>query len=79
MQDAPVDLLSVGDEAFERAKTEALCIMPDFNVSEMVFFKIVVVGRLVDMKEASLEDGVLKDVSTNNLTHEDQEEKHHDV
>lgn len=60
LQDAQVDLLSAGDEAFERAKVQALCIMPDLDVSKMDLLKTVVDDQLVDMEEASPEAGVLK-------------------
>lgn len=33
LQDVQIDLLSVSDEAFERAKAQALCTMSDLNVS----------------------------------------------
>lgn len=66
-------------KAFGRAKAQVLSTMSDLNVSEMDFFKIVVDDRLVDMEEASLDDEVLKDVTTNNPTPEAQEDKHHDV
>ena len=79
LQDAQVDLLSTGDEAFERAKTQALCIMSGLDVSKMDFFKTVVDGQLVDMEEASHEVEVLKDVVTNNLIPEAQEDEHHEV
>lgn len=79
LQDVQVDLFSVGDEAFEMAKAQALCIMPDLNVFEMDLFKTVVDDRLVDMEEVSPEVGVLKDATTNNLTHEAQEDEHLDV
>lgn len=42
-------------------------------------FKTVVDGQLVDMEEASPEVEVLKDVETNNLIPEAQEDEHHDV
>lgn len=79
LQDAKVNLLSTSDEAFYRAKAQALCIMSDLNVSEMDFFKTVVDDRLIDMKEASPYAEVLKYVMTNNPSHEAQEDEHHDV
>lgn len=39
LQVAQADLLSVGDETFERAKSQVLCLMPSLNVSEMDFVK----------------------------------------
>lgn len=39
LQDARVDLISAGDESFERSKAQALCIMLDLNVSKMYFFQ----------------------------------------
>lgn len=61
LQDTQFYQLSADDKYFERAKAQVLCITPDLNVSELDFFKTVVDGRLVDMKEVSPEDGVLKD------------------
>lgn len=66
LQDAQVDLLYAGDQAFERAKAQALCIAPDLDVSRMDFFKVVVDGKLVDMEESSLEAERLKDVTIDN-------------
>lgn len=53
LQEAQVELLSDGDEAFEMDKTQALCLKPDLDVSEMDLFKAVVDGRHVGMEEAS--------------------------
>lgn len=39
LQDTQVDLLSAGDEAFERSKAQTLCITPDLDVSRMDFSK----------------------------------------
>lgn len=66
LQDAQVDLLYAGDQAFERAKAQALGITPDLDVSRMNFFKVVVDGKLVDMEEYSLESERLKDVTIDN-------------
>lgn len=68
-----MDLLSAGDEAFERAKAQALCLQPDLNVSEMDFFKTVMDGRLVDMEEASPKFEVSKDAMTGDPTPNVQE------
>lgn len=57
LQDSQVDLLSAGDEAFERVNTQSLCIMPDMDVSKMDFLKTVMDGQLVDMEEVSPEVG----------------------
>lgn len=70
MQDAQVNFLSTGDEGFERAKAQALYIIPGLDMSKMVFFKTVVDGQLVDMDEASPEAEVLKDVVMKNSTPE---------
>lgn len=45
-----------------------LCIILDLDVSKIDFFKTVVDDQLVDMKEASPEAEVLKDMTTNNPT-----------
>lgn len=79
LQDAQVDLLSAGDGAFERAKAQALCIMPDLDVSKMDFFKVVVDGQLVDMEEDSLETEGLKDVMVSDPTPEAQKDDHYEV
>lgn len=55
LQDVLVDFLSVGDDAFERAKAQVLCIIPDLDVTRMDFFKTVVDGKLVDMEDVSPE------------------------
>lgn len=51
LQEAQVDILSSSDEAFEKAKAQALFLYPVLNVFEMGFFKTVVDGRLVNMEE----------------------------
>lgn len=79
LQDVQVDLLSVGDEAFERAKAQALCIIHDLDVSKMDFFKTVVDGQLVDIEKASPEAEVLKEVATNNPIPRAQEDEYHNV
>lgn len=79
LQDDHVDFLAAGDEAFERAKAWASCIMSDLDVSKMDFFKIVVEGQLVDTEEASPEVEVLKDVAMNNSTPKALEDEHHEV
>lgn len=55
LQDAPMDLIFAGNEAFYRPKAQALCIAPDLDMSKMDFINTVVDGQLVDMDEASLE------------------------
>lgn len=77
MQHAQVNLLLAGDEAFERAKAQVVCIMPDLDVSKMYFFKNEKDLQLVDMEEASPEVEVLKDVAINNSTLEAQDDEHH--
>lgn len=72
-------MLSSGDEAFERAKAQALCVMYDLDVSKMYFFKTVVEDHLVDMEEASPEEEVLNYVVIKNSTHEAREDEYHDV
>lgn len=61
-------MLSAGDEAFERAKAQTLCIMHDLNMSKMDFFKTVMDGQLVDVEEVSPKAEVLKDAIINNPT-----------
>lgn len=68
IQDAQVDLLSVGDEAFERAKAQALCITPDLDVSKMDFFKTVMNRKLVDMDDISPEAEGSKGLTYENPT-----------
>lgn len=79
MQGAQVNLLLADDEAFERAKAQALCIMSDLDVSKMDFFKTMMDNQLVVMEEASPEVYVLKDVAMNNLNPEAQEDEHDEV
>lgn len=69
-------MLSAGDEAFERAKAQALCIAPNLDVSKMDLFKVVVDGQLVDMEEASPEAESLKDVTMDSPTLEAQANEH---
>lgn len=79
LQDVHVDLLSSSDETFERTKAQAVCIMPDLDMSKMDFFKTVVDGQLIDIEEASHKAEVLKDVMTNNPTIGAQDDKHNDA
>lgn len=72
-------MLSIDDEAFKRVKVQALCIIPDLDMSEIEFFKTMVDGRLMDMEEASPEAEVSMDATTNNRTSEAQQDEHHDV
>ena len=74
-----MDFLPAGDEAFERAKAQVVCLKSDLNMSEMDFFKTVVDGRLVDMEEASPEAETYKDAMINNPTPDAQEDEQHDV
>lgn len=76
LQDAQVDFLSAGDEAFERAKAQDLCIASYLDVSRMDFFKVVVGGQLVDMEEVSPKIEGLKDVMVDNPTSEAQVDNH---
>lgn len=50
LQDTQVDLLLVGGEDFERAKAQALCIMPDLDGSKMNIFKTVMDEQLMDLE-----------------------------
>ena len=79
LHEVHVDLLSAGDEAFDRAKAQELCLKPDLDVFEMDFIKTVVDGRLVNMDEAYLESGVYKDAMTDDPTPVTQEDEQHDV
>lgn len=79
LQNAQVDFLSFGDDAFERAKAQALCIMPDLDVKRTNFFKTMVDGQLVDMEDFSLETEDFKDAVVDNMKPEAQEDNHHKV
>lgn len=74
-----MDFLSVRDDAFERAKAQALCLMPDLDVTRMGFFKTVVDGKMVDMEDDSPEIESLKDPMMDNPTSEAQEDNHHEL
>lgn len=76
LQDIQVDFLSSGDEGFEMAKAESLCITPDLDVSKMDFFKIIVNEKLVNMDEASSEVEDSRDVRDDNSTYEAQTNKY---
>lgn len=78
-QDARVDLISAGGEAFERSKAQALWIMLYLDMSKMDFFMVVVDGKLVDMEEASPETEGLKDVVMGDSKLGTLENEHHEV
>ena len=72
-------MLSVGDDAFKRAKAQALCLIPDLDVTRMGFFKTVVDGKMVDMEDDSPKTMSFKDLVVDNPTSEDQEDNHHEL
>lgn len=74
-----MEFLPAGDEAFERAKAQVVCLKSNLNMSEMDFLKTVVDGRLVDMEEASPKVETSKDEMINNTTPNAQEDEQHDV
>ena len=49
LEKAQIDILTVGDVAFDRAKEQVLCLHPGLDISEIDYFKEVHDGRLVDM------------------------------
>lgn len=48
LKEAQSEVLSVGDEAFDKAKVQALVLQPDLNIGRMDFFKVIRDGQLVD-------------------------------
>lgn len=55
LKGAQLDILSSGDEAFEKAKAQALILQPNLTVDAMDFFKIVCDGQLMDPDEETVE------------------------
>ena len=51
LKKSQVDVLSAGDEAFERAKEKVVCLHPGLAISDMDFFKVVRDGHLIDLEE----------------------------
>lgn len=51
LQKAQINVQDVCDDAFDKEKTQVLCLHPRLDFSELDFFKVVVDGYLVDMKE----------------------------
>lgn len=49
LQKAQIDVLDIGDDVFDRAKAQVLCLHPGVDLSELYFFKVAVDGRSVDM------------------------------
>ncbi|CAI8588137.1 unnamed protein product [Vicia faba] len=51
LKKSQVDILSVGDEVFERTKEKVLCLHHGLDLSEVDYFKVVQDGRLMDLEE----------------------------
>lgn len=51
LQKAQLDILDVGDDAFDKEKAQVLSPHPGVDFSEMDFFKVVMDSRLVGMEE----------------------------
>ncbi|KAL5055858.1 hypothetical protein RYX36_036540 [Vicia faba] len=62
-----MDVLNIGDMAFNWAKDQVLCLYPELDISLVDFFKNIVDGKLVDMEadeddDDSLPTGVESDL-----------------
>lgn len=81
MQKSQIDVLDAGDAAFDREKAQALCLYPDFDLSEMDFFKVLVNGHLMDMEKVDpspTDDPIQEDcaaVSNPEVRGEDKDEE----
>lgn len=51
LQKAQIDVLDVGNDAFDRETTQVLWLHPKLDLSELDIFKVVVDVLLVDMEE----------------------------
>lgn len=52
-KEAELDILSACDDAFERAKAQALVLQPDLNFEVVDYFKVIRDGQLVDMDDST--------------------------
>lgn len=50
LKEAQLEVLSAGDEAFDKAKARALILQPDMNIDTMYLFKVIHDSQMVDPK-----------------------------
>lgn len=51
LRKSQIEVLTTGDEAFDKAKEQVLCLYPKVDFSEVDFHKVVHDGRLVELQD----------------------------
>lgn len=57
LKEAQIEAIYVGDEAFNKAKVQALVLQPDLNIDEMDFFKVIREGQLMYLESNTYKTG----------------------